>query len=76
MHNSDRQSSYGNGAKGRNSGTDARTRMIARDGRRLFALGWHLRGEVMRYDTASQRFEPHFGSRSAARVTSVSNANA
>ena len=45
--------------------------LISPDGKRLFAVGWILRGEVTRYDAASQQFVPvpHFESRSVEWLT-------
>lgn len=34
---------------------------IAPDGRRIFAIGWQLRGEIVRYNAAVQQFTPMSG---------------
>jgi eukaryotic-like serine/threonine-protein kinase len=42
--------------------------LVSSDGKKLFAYGWHQRGELVRYDSASGQFIPFLGSISATDV--------
>jgi Tol biopolymer transport system component len=42
--------------------------LISTDGKKLFAVGWIQRGELMRVDSASNQIVPHFGARSVEWV--------
>jgi eukaryotic-like serine/threonine-protein kinase len=43
--------------------------MVSSDGKKLFALGWQERGELVRYDFTSRKFVPFLGGISAANAS-------